>query len=265
MARQRRGAPTWDGRARWTSGGARHGTDPLTAAAAVLALQRTAGNQAVVARLDGGAVAAWSLQRQPKPGTSQPTWVTEARQELALMFPNDPHMAKVVIKDYATLNATLQGASFDAWTQSRSEIYLRDLSRFADPSNPKTKRWPLFMMRYVLRHEAEHIRQFAGTGGGAPTTWKAMLGFEKEAYTKDIAWLAGAGGKKAVPDATLRAALTASARTARGQVRAALKKGAKQRGDAAAKEKARFDEMKRLKLIPAGADPDPTKLYVQPP
>lgn len=266
LLRQQRAAPAGNGRTRRTSGGlARRAEDRPTGATAVLDLQRTAGNRAVLAAVDRRPDRPLALQRQPKPGPAPPKWVVDAQQELGTMFPNDPLMAKVVVKDYAKLNATLQGAPFSAWTQSRTEIYIKDLSGLADPTQPKTAKWPALVARYVLHHEAEHIRQFAKAGSGPPTTWLAMLTFEDAAYTSDLAWLASAAGKKLIPDATLRQQLLTSARSSRGEVRAAMKKGAATRGSAAAKDKARFDEMKKLNLIPANADPDPTKLYQQPP
>jgi hypothetical protein len=230
-------------------------------AAALLDLQRTAGNQAVVARVLGRP--ALIVQRRRKGKQPPPKWVTDAARELQAMFPNDPLISKVVIKDYAKLNRKLRGASFDAWTNSRTEIYLRDLAKYADKRQPKTVNWPLYMMRYVLRHEAQHIREFDKTGG-PPRTWEAMLLHEQVTYTDDKAWLGTAGAATLIPDPDLRTMLEQSAEHALAAIHAALQAGIDTRGNAAAKEAARLKSMKQTTMIPAGAGLDPTKLYVQP-
>ena len=217
-------------------------------------LQKTVGNAAVV-----------RLQRQPKPGKRKkrtPAWVTAAQAELGPMFPNDQLMANVVIKDYADLNATLQKIGFAAWTQSITEIYIRDLSGFADPKKPTTKLWPQMAYRYVLHHEAEHIRQFA-TGTGPPKTWQEMLTFEQVAYTNDLAWLAGPDGTKAVSDPVLNAQFAKEAKKNLDDVTALLDGTKHLTGTT--REDALFKGMKKAKLIPARAKRDPTLLYQQPP
>ena len=119
------------------------------------------------------------------------------------------------------------------------------------------------MMRYVLRHEAQHIREFDKTGG-PPKTWEAMLLHEQVTYTDDKAWLGTAAAATLVPDPDLRTLLEQSADEALAAITVALQAGVDTPGSAAAKEAARLKEMKRTKMIPAGAGLDPTKLYVQP-
>jgi hypothetical protein len=230
-------------------------------AATLLSLQRTAGNAAVV-----------TLQRQPKPGKKPgkkpgqkkppPAWVTAGQAELGQLFPNDKLMSNVVIKDYADLNKTLQGAPFAAWTQSMTEIYVRDLSGFADPKKPATKLWPQMAMRYVLHHEAEHIRQFAG-GTGPPRTWQEMLQYEQTAYTNDLAWLASPAGQQAVSDPVLNGQFLKEARKNLADVTGLLDGTKNLTGKK--REDALFKGMKKARLIPARTKRDPTLLYRQPP
>ena len=225
----------------------------------MLGLQQQAGNHAVGQALAGDARAPVVVQRQPKP---PPQWVLDAQAELGVMYGKDPLLSKVVIKDYGELNATLQQAAFGAWTQSKLEIYVKNYSGEADPNDPTTAKWPLYMMRYILRHEAEHVRQFS-TASGPPATWLQMLKYERTAYGNDVTWLSGSEGKRLIPDARLRRRLLGGAqqnlRDIKGIIAAAAKK---KRAD---REAARRQGMIDKSLIPASAPSTPTPLYQQGP
>ena len=222
----------------------------------VLDLQRAAGNAAVVRSLGAGGPPPVAIQRQPKP--APPQHVIDAQAEMAAMFGQDPLLGKVVIKDYGTLNADLQKASFGAWTQSVTEIYIKDFSAAADPKKPKTAKWPVYMVRYALHHEAEHVRQFASSTG-PPSTWLQMLEFERTAYTQDVTWLAGADAKLLIPDATLRGILRQGAKQNLQDVKSIIASSAKKRPKQ--QEAARRQAMIAKKLLPATAPADPAALY----
>ena len=149
----------------------------------VLGLQRSAGNAAVVAALKGAPVAGLlpAVQRQPKAKQAKqtPQFVKDAQAELASLFPKDKLMGKVSIKDYGDLNKVLTtSTTFMAWTQSSTEIFVRDTSGLGDPdSNDRPKQ----LLRYILKHEAVHVGQFA-KAKGPPATWEQMLRFEQEGY-----------------------------------------------------------------------------------
>lgn len=221
----------------------------------MLSLQLAAGNAAVSTALRP----APSVQRQPQ---KPPKWVSDAQAELGTMFPQDKLLGNVVIKDYADLNATLQTAPFAAWTQSKTEIFVRDLSSQADPKNPKTAAWPALTLRYVLRHEAEHVRQF-DQRGGPPSTWLAMLELEREAYTNDLAWLGGAEGKRLVPDAKLRENLRKGVQKNLSDIKGLISSTAKLKGQP--REAKLRAGMIGKDLIPSGAPADPQALYQQGP
>jgi hypothetical protein len=218
----------------------------------ILGLQRAAGNAAVAA----------SLQRQPKGGKKKvPAWLRDAQAAVSRIFPKDKLMQHVVVKDYGDLNATLQGIDYGAWTQSVTEIYIRDPTRFVDPGVPATKLWPGMILNYTLRHEAVHVRQFA-KAGAPPATWQQMLEFEREAYAADLVWLDTAEARQQVPDKELRAALTAGAKQTLSNVNAALAAAGKLRG--AKREAALHKRMIADALIPPDAKLDPRELYRQP-
>ena len=218
----------------------------------VLDLQATAGNAAV----------ARSVQRQPKGQQPPPAWLQDARAELGKLFPNDKLMQHVIVKDYGSLNAELQGIDFGAWTNSQTEIYVRDPSTLIDPKVPAQQKWPPMLVRYTLRHEAVHIGQFAAAGG-PPTTWQAMLEYEQAAYQADVAWLGTAAAATEIPDKQLRALLLAGATKTLASVTSTLNATKKLTGKK--REAELYKRMKRAEHIPNAAKPDPQELYKQPP
>jgi hypothetical protein len=230
------------------SGGPERAATPLEPIArSVLYLQSTAGNSAVSTSIRA------VVQRQPKP-KKQPQWVIDAQVAFDATFPN---MKGVVIKNFAELNATLQKSHYGAWTQSKTEIYLKDPTKPAKPKDPApTKAVQTLYVRYLLEHEAVHIRQFINPGG-PPKTWEQMLLFEKEAYTKDKAWLRGPGEKIITIEAVFDD-IEATIDKNRNDIDAVLGLTGVPR------EEALHKGMLANKLIPPGTDPDAQKLYIQP-
>lgn len=239
------------------------GVDPLEPTTrSVLALQNTVGNAAVALALRGMADGGLVVQRQPKPPKKQPTkqpkWVTDAQAVFTAEF---PALKGVVIKNYADLNKTLQGAHFAAWTQSKTEIYLKDPTKPAGPKQPAPpKAQQVMFVRYVLEHEAEHIRQFINPGG-PPTTWEQMLKFEKDAYERDRLWLSGAGAN-IITDPDVFDSIEEAVDKNLIDIDAVLTDAKGLSGPAL--EKALHKGMLAKKLIPSGSDLDPLKLYKQP-
>ena len=206
----------------------------------MLDLQASVGNAAVARAI--------TVQRD-KP----PAWIEDAQKELKSLFPKEKLMQGVVVKDYEGLNETLQNMGYGAWTQSKTEIYLRDPMSLqgVDEKNKRS------MTRYILQHEANHIRQFA-TAKGPPKTWAAMLKYEIQAYTNDKKWLA-ANGKAEIPDAKLREMLIKATEDSLTEA-LAIKKEAVGKKDA---EAFLYNKMKTGKLIPDDAAKDPLELYKQ--
>jgi hypothetical protein len=108
------------------------------------------------------------------------------------VFPKDPLIQKVIIRDLATISPQSIAdpkQDFGAWTKSASEIFVRDLA---------PKRYPPAVLRTIIavnaRHEGCHVHQFAATGG-PPKTYEQMMQFEIEAYEDIVSWLASAEGK----------------------------------------------------------------------
>jgi hypothetical protein len=228
----------------------------------VLDLQRKAGNRAVTALM--------VAQRQPKkqappkkqPPPPPPQWLQDAQAIVAEMAKTDKLMGHVVLRKYTDANKTLQGAEFGAWTNSATAIYLRDpLDAHADRTNKDVQAQAEAIMRFELQHEANHIHQFA-TAGGPPKTWKKMLEFEKDAYTSDIAFLKGAG-KNLFSDPDVLADVTGQVQKNLADVTGLLD-GIPKLPAKTNVEQHLLKEMKKLKLIPPGAELDPTKLYKQP-
>jgi hypothetical protein len=229
----------------------------------VFGLQAHAGNTAVATAVGARAAttgrASPFVQRQPKPkpkakAEDPPAWITAAQADLRQLFPDDKLMGHVVIKDYSKLNNTLQEEDYGAWTQSKTEIFLRD---------PATKGLPGSVVKYELHHEAVHVRQFA-RDGGPPKTWQKMLEYEQEAYKSDTVWLAGSEAKKLIPEEDLLKQLQDGAAENLAKVNTLLDDTKKLSG------KKREDELfKRMRsrdvdLIPEHAKADPTLLYKQP-
>jgi hypothetical protein len=231
-------------------------------ARSVLFLQRTAGNSAVATAIEGlGAIDGTPavVQRQPKTKPPPPQWVTDAQAVFTKEFPN---LKGVVIRNFADLNKTLQKSHFAGWTQSKTEIYVKDPTRPPDPKQPPPpKALQAMYVRYVLEHEAEHIRQFTNPGG-PPTTWEQMLKFEKAAYERDRLWLSNAGGK-IITDQGVFDDIEEAVDKNLIDINAVLDAADKLSGKA--REKALHKGMLSKNLIPPGTDPDPTKLYIQPP
>ena len=229
-------------------------------ARSVLYLQRTAGNSAVataIRGLGGRGGTRPLVQRQPKV-KKQPQWVIDAQVAFDKAFPN---MKGVVIKNYADLNKTLQSAHYSGWTQSKSEIYLRDPSKPRDPKEKApSKTVQAMYVRYILQHESVHIEQFIKPGG-PPTSWEGMLLFEKEAYAKDRIWLRGAG-EKIITDEPTFDAIEAEADKNQMAIDRVIAAAGTLTGPA--RDKVIYEQMLKEKLIPPGTDPLPKKLYTQP-
>jgi hypothetical protein len=222
--------------------------DPV--AASVLSLQATAGNAAIAGAIRS---ASPSVQRQPK---APPAHVAAGQAALKQLFPKEKLLQGVVVKDYADLNVTLQGAtSYGAWTQSKTEIYIKDPASMAD-----TPAKQAMALRYVLQHEANHVRQFEKTKG-PPKTWEAMINFEIEAYRNDLQWLAGPG-KSIVTDAKLHKKLVDGATTNLRDLRGLVKGAKKLKGDK--REEFFVDGLLDKDLIPPDSTANPLDLYKQP-
>lgn len=223
-----------------------HGSSAVgPVAKGILTLQATAGNAAVAS----------IIQRAPKKKKKQPTWVSGAQSTLGKMFPRDPLLSKVVIKNYDDLNATLQTMGFAAWTNSRTEIFIKDPAQFA--TNPALA---ASVLQYILQHEANHVRQFA-KAKGPPKDWETMATYEIEAYTNDIAWLTGAGAS-VVTDPTQHKELLDEARKNLKDVQDTINGAGILTGKA--RNKYFFAEMKNRNLIPANSPADPRALYKNP-
>jgi hypothetical protein len=229
--------------------------EPTTRSA--LSLQQTAGNAAVALALRGSPIGAGVVQRQPKAPKKQPKFVTDAQSELGRQFPK----LKVAIKDYGDLNPVLQGMDFKGWTQSATEIYVRDQSGLADPAVPKTKDWPAMVTAYIIHHEVTHVGQFQ-TAKGPPKKWQEMLKYELAAYSDDVVWLNGAQGKGLVSDPDLRSQLITGAEGTRDAIKKLLNKQTKLNGKD--REDELYNDMVAAKLIPANSPKDPQLLYKQP-
>lgn len=211
----------------------------------VLRLQATAGNTAVAGAL--------RVQRQPK---QPPAYVTNAQATLKQLFPKEKLLQGVVIKDYVALNPALQGASYGAWTQSATQIYVRDPALLAD-----TPQKQAMAMQYALQHEANHVRQFA-KAKGPPAKWETMMKYELDAYANDLRWLAGTG-KSIVTDAELHRELVDGATKNLKDLQDLMKGAAKLKG---AKREAFFlDGLLDKDLIPPDSTANPLDLYKQSP
>jgi hypothetical protein len=241
--------------------------EPGGLARSVLGLQRVAGNAAVVAALAGT-----SVQRAPDPTKdkpkqapkpkAQPQWARDAEAKLKQLFKDDPLIAKVVIKDYAGANQELQTVDYGAWTQSQTEIYVRDPSIDKATKQRRPKNIAAMVLTYVLKHEAVHVRQFAGAGG-PPATWHKMLEYELAAYASDKAWLATDEGPKVITDQGTLDQFEEAADKYVIKIGALLEEA--KTFKATEREAKLHEKMKAANLIPAGASLDPRDLYKQPP
>ena len=233
----------------------RDAASPRSTTDSILTLQGSAGNAAVAAVLGGQT----QVQRQPKQPKKPPKWVTDAQARLVALFPKDPTIAKVVIKDYTGANKELQTIDYGAWTQSKSEIYLRDPSIDRGTGQPRPAKLVPMILTYVLRHEAVHVGQFA-TDGKPPGTWQLMLEYEKDAYKKDFDWLRSSDGQKQVSDQKLNEELEEKADGLVIRIGKLLDETAGKPD----RENELYKGMIAGKLIPAGAKKDPGELYKQP-
>lgn len=233
------------------------GMEPIgPEARSVLSLQAVAGNAAVAHALRSGGRGVPGrpvIQRQPKP-TSPPAWAAGAEAALKSLFPKEKLMQGVVIKDYADLNASHKDSPLDAWTGSGTEVYLKDPSGLG-----KTPALQGMKLRYVLQHEANHIRQFQGKG--PPDKWELMVKYELEAYAKDLTWLAG-DGKKIVTDTDLHKELVVGVNTNLASLRTIMKDVAKLKGDP--RDLKILDKLMDAELVPPNATANPLDLYKQP-
>lgn len=255
--------------------------DPVTRS--VLNLQRLAGNRAVAAamgdaRTNSGGVRArvaqlLMAQRQKGGGSTAkakavkkppipPQWLQDAQAIVNDMAKTDKLMGHVVLKKYSDVNKTLQKAGFGAWTNSATEIFVRD--PFSPGANRKDKSvlaQAEMIIRFELQHEANHVHQFA-QAGGPPTTWQKMLEYEQEAYTNDLTFLQGPG-KSIITDVDLHASITSQITNNLAEVNGLLN-GIAKLPKKTNLERHLWAEMKKLKLIPGGSKLDPTALYKQP-
>lgn len=82
----------------------------------------------------------------------------------------------VVLHDIGSApSKAVQGSSFDAWTNSGTQIFVHS----------KANKSPAHLY-VVLHHEAEHIRQFR-QAGKPPATYTKMMEHEYDAYGKSAA------------------------------------------------------------------------------
>jgi hypothetical protein len=217
----------------------------------VLSLQRSAGNAAVVQaiRRSVGARRRPTVQRD-----KAPAWVGNLQKEFKSLFPKEKLMQRVVIKDYSKLNQKLQGAPYGAWTQSATEIFVRDPANLPGGGTSSEKG----VMHYVLQHEANHIRQFS-TSKGPPKTWAKMLDFEIQAYTNDKKWLA-ANAATEIPDKDVRDQIIKGVDDSLQEALRLKKEAAREKQP----DTFLWNELKAAELIPQDADKDPLQLYKQP-
>jgi hypothetical protein len=116
-------------------------------------------------------------------------------------------------------------------------------------------------VRFILRHEGEHISQFA-RDGGPPKTWQQMLKYEQEAYAKDVKWLDGPG-KSILSNADVMADVKKQVTKNLKDVTDMLD-GIAKLAPKTNVEKHLHKEMIRRKLIPSKSGLNPQDLYVQP-
>jgi hypothetical protein len=107
------------------------------------------------------------------PPAQVPAHVEAARklwtQHFAKAWPN------VVLHEMGKApSKAIQGSSFDAWTNSGTQIFL-GASANASPAK----------LYVVLHHEAEHIRQFR-KAGKPPVSYTQMMEYEYEAYSASV-------------------------------------------------------------------------------
>lgn len=252
--------------------GEAHGGDDLPpVTASLFSLQRSAGNRAVSAALrsrDAGARRPIVAQRDkptkkrkpqaPKP----PAWLKDAQGILAEMAKSEPHLGNVTLRNFVDLNAALKSSEYAAWTQSGTEIYLKNpYPKGTSRGDADTRNMIEQYVRYVLRHEGEHVSQFA-RDGGPPKSWRQMLEYEQDAYAKDVKWLDGPG-TSILTDADVL-------KDVKKQVTKNLKDvtdlldGIARLPPKSDVERHLHKEMVRLKLIPYKAGLNPQDLYVQP-
>lgn len=235
--------------------------DPV--ARSVLDLQRRAGNRAVAnaitaQRQKGGGGGKKAVKQPPPP----PKWLQDAQAIVNDMAKTDKLLGHVVLRKYSDLNKTLRSFEYGAWTNSATEIFIKDpFPADVDRTDKTVQAQAEMFVRFELQHEANHVHQFA-QAGGPPKTWQRMLEFEREAYTNDLKFLRGPG-KQVISDADVLASIAEQVQTNLKDVNALLDGIAKlKKGQNV--ERHLWTEMKKRKLIPSGSDLDPTKLYKQP-
>jgi len=121
-------------------------------------------------------------------------------------------MLQLVKADVAAANISLQGARlipmryhdnakefsplFAAWTNTKDHIYVNlewfsiyyDQNIQAGETPEQAARNVRAAAVLVVRHELDHVAQFA-TNGNHPDTFKEMIEFEHQTYQHDVAWL----------------------------------------------------------------------------
>jgi hypothetical protein len=88
-------------------------------------------------------------------------------------------------------------ANFTAWTNSSTAIYVNVPQFFKLYSDLMGNGWSAAQALAIIRaegvvtlqHEARHTEQFLGNGDKPPASFKAMVGFEVDAYQRGIQWL----------------------------------------------------------------------------
>jgi hypothetical protein len=92
-------------------------------------------------------------------------------------------------------NADFVSVDYLAWTNSATRVYV-NIPAFikifdtapAGAGIATTRAFALF----VLRHEDNHVTQFAGNNGAIPPDFATMMTFEEQAYGGDATWLQSA-------------------------------------------------------------------------
>lgn len=124
---------------------------------------------------------------------TDPPHVRTARRLWQAALGKEPRFANVRIGDLKAHSdrhrakrpdvGKLAGAGFSAWTNSARDIYVA-------PSLLTLEGVPMpdWYAEMLLRHEAEHVEQFARVKDEVPT-YSEMLKAEAEAHTKALAWL----------------------------------------------------------------------------
>ena len=115
------------------------------------------------------------------PPAKVPAHVTAARGIWQQSFAGKVGGAAVVVDDLAAApNKGIRGSSFQAWTNSGTQIFVN--------KGLGTNAAALYV---VLHHEAEHIVQFRTHGNTPPADYAAMMLYECQAYAASATMTGG--------------------------------------------------------------------------